>query len=261
VRPPQRDGHVISAEELAARRFFPSLSGRRGARVQLEDAFGRWRQVHPERFAPGGANPYLDPIVATEIVEEIHRAEGVDWSFGGYLEDRRTLLAGSYLDATGNFLHLGVDFHVAEGTPVVPGVPATVLLVDDDEDQDGGWGPRVFLRRVSQQGDDMAAVFAHLRAPRCRPGDVLGPADVFAEIGGPPCNGNWHPHLHLQLLRMSTFEEIFVNRSHELDGYGPPGKRRELASLFPDPLRMWSPRVRAGGDGKPLLTRTNKVNR
>jgi hypothetical protein len=239
VRLPHREGNVISPEETAARRFFPSLSGRRVARIQLEASFGRWRQAHPDRFVPGSPNPYLDPIVATEIVEEIHRAEGVEWSFGGYLEDRRNLLAGSYLDATGAYLHLGVDFHVPEGTPVVPGTPASVLLVDDDGDQDGGWGPRVFLRRASKQGDDMAAVFAHLRAPRCLPGDVLGPTDVFAEVGGPPFNGNWHPHLHLQLLRFSTFEEIFLKRSHELDGYGPPGRKHELASLFPDPLQMW----------------------
>jgi len=227
------------AEEISARRFFPSLSGRRVARIRLDAAYRRWRQAHPDRSVPGGPNPYLDAIAATEIVEEVQRARGAEWSFGGYLEDRRNLLAGSYLDATGNYLHLGVDFHVPEGTPVVPGVSVKVLLVDDDGDHDGGWGPRVFVRRASNEGDDLVAVFAHLRAPRCLPGDVLGPADVLAEIGGPPFNGNWHPHLHLQLLGHSTFEEALLRRSHELDGYGPPGKEHELASLFPDPLRWW----------------------
>ena len=226
-------------EETVARRFFPSLSGRRGVRIDLDTCYRRWAQVHPDRFAPGGPNPYLDPIVAAEILEGVQRAEDAEWSFGGYLEDRRNLLAGSYLDATGNYLHLGVDFNVPEGTPVVPGVPARVLLVDDDEDQDGGWGPRVFLRRTSKRSEDMVGLFAHLRAPRCVPGDVLGPTDVFAEVGGPPFNGNWHPHLHLQLLRFSTFEEILLERFHELDGYGPPGNKHNLASLFPDPLRRW----------------------
>jgi hypothetical protein len=114
-----------------------------------------------------------------------------------------------------------------------------VLRVDDDQDPAGGWGPRVVLRRRGRPGDDMVAVFAHLQAPRCQPGDVPGPADVIAEIGSPPRNGNWHPHLHLQLLHFATFEEIFVRRSHELDGYGPPARKRELAALFPDPLRHW----------------------
>jgi murein DD-endopeptidase MepM/ murein hydrolase activator NlpD len=229
----------VAVAEAAVRRIFPSLAGQRVVGIRLDTAYRRWARAHRDRCTSGGPNPYLDPIVAAEILAEIHRAAGAEWSFGGYLEDRRHLLAGSYLEATGNFLHLGIDVHVPEGTPVVAGVPARVLLVDDDQDPNGGWGPRVFLHRALQQGDDMVGVFAHLRAPRCRPGDVLGPTDVFAEVGGPPFNGNWHPHLHLQLLRVSTFKQLVIGRLDELDGYGPPAKKRELAALFPDPVRRW----------------------
>jgi murein DD-endopeptidase MepM/ murein hydrolase activator NlpD len=236
VTPPAPDA---AAPDSVARRFFPSLAGSRGAAVDMEAAFLRWRLAHPERFRPGRRNPYLDPAVAMDIMAEIHRLAGVAWSFGGYLEERRWLLAGAYLEAAKKFLHLGVDFHVPQGTPVVAGAPATVLLVDDDRDPDGGWGPRVLLRRRSQPGDDMVAVFAHLQVPRCHPGDELGPADVLAEVGGPPANGNWHPHLHLQLLRFSTYEGIFVAHSCDLDGYGDPARKDELARLFPDPLRSW----------------------
>src|SRR5574337_880279 len=105
---------AAAVEEAAARRLFPALAGRRGVRIRLDAAYRRWGRAHPDRSAPGGPNPYLDPTVAGEILEEIHRVEGAEWSFGGYLEDRRHLLAGSYLDATGNFLHLGVDVHVPE---------------------------------------------------------------------------------------------------------------------------------------------------
>lgn len=229
----------ITGEEASVRRFFPSLAGRRGARVQLDAAYRRWRHTQLPRPVPEGQNPYLDPIIAGKILEEIHRSEGVEWSFGGYLEDRRHLLAGSYLDATGHFIHLGVDVHVPEGTPLVCAVPAKVLLVDDDQDPDGGWGPRVFLRRLLAQDDDLVGIFAHLGATRCRPGDELAPSDVFADVGGPPGNGNWHPHLHLQLLHLRTFEKLVRGGLHGLDGYGPPAKKRELAALFPDPLRSW----------------------
>jgi murein DD-endopeptidase MepM/ murein hydrolase activator NlpD len=205
----------------------------------LDAAYRRWRRAHRERFTAGRSNPYLDPVVAGEFVEDVHRAAAAEWSYGGYLEDRRHLLAGSYLDATGSFVHLGVDIHVPAGTPVVAAVRAEVLRVDDDQDPDGGWGPRVFLRRASRPGDDMVGLFAHLQAPRCRAGDELGPGDVFAEVGGPPHNGNWHPHLHLQLLRLATFAALLAEELRGLDGYCRPAEKRETALLFPDPLRRW----------------------
>jgi len=221
------------------RRIFPSLADRPLAEVDMDAAYRAWSRAHPERFVPGGANPYLDPAVAVEVMDEIARLDGAWWFYGGYLEERRHILAGSYLEATGNFLHLGVDVHVPEGTPLAAGAPATVLRVDDDGDRDGGWGPRVFLRRSRGPADDTVAIFAHLREPRCAPGDVVGPEETFAEVGGPPHNGNWHPHLHLQVLRAATFEEAFVAGTRELDGYGAPAMRGELAALFPDPLRWW----------------------
>jgi peptidoglycan LD-endopeptidase LytH len=233
----RRTGAAV--EEASVRRLFPSLAGWRAAKIDLDAAYQRWRRTHPDRCVPGGPNPYLDPNIAGEIMDEIHRAESAAWSFGGYLEDRRHLLAGSYLDATGYFIHLGVDVHVPKGTPLAAGAPGTVLLVDDDQDQDGGWGPRVFLRRALAEDDDIVGIFAHLQAPRCRAGDEVGPAEVFAEIGGPPGNGNWHPHLHLQVLGIRTFEELLGDGLSRLDGYGPPGKKRELAARFADPLRAW----------------------
>jgi Peptidase family M23 len=235
---PTRRRAGSAAEEAAARRLFPALAGRPVVEIGLDAAYREWLLARPERRTPATPNPYLDPLVAQEIVEAVQRAAGAEWSYGGYLEDRRRLLAGSYLEATGNFLHLGVDVHVPAGTPVVAGVPATVLLVDDDQDPDGGWGPRVFLRR-SRPDDEMVGLFAHLRAPRCAAGEELGPADVFAEIGGPPDNGNWHPHLHLQLMRVATFAELVRRGLHELDGYGPPARKAALAALFPDALRSW----------------------
>jgi hypothetical protein len=213
--------------------------GAKCKRLDLDGLFVDWRARYPARFAPGGPNPVLDPAVFSELLEEAHEAAGVRWSYGGYLEDRRHILAGSYLDATRSYLHLGVDFNVPEGTPVVPSTPSKVMLVDDDADRNGGWGPRVFLRRAVEGRPDVVAIFAHLRAPRCRPGDELLPAQPFAVVGGPPSNGNWHPHLHVQLVRGDLFREMLLDRFQELDGYGHLSHRERLAIDFPDPLKGW----------------------
>ncbi len=227
------------AGEPAARRLFPALAGARCALVDMDAELVHWRRRHPELFVPGGPNPFLDPVVASGMLDEVHRLAGVGWSYGGYLEDRARLLAGSYLDATGGYLHLGVDFNVPQGTPVVAGIPSRVVLVDDDGDRDGGWGLRVFLRRTRPGWPDMIGIFAHLQAARCQPGDALAPDEAFAEVGGPPDNGNWHPHLHLQLLRAEDFQAILGEHFAALDGYGQASERAALAARFPNPLEAW----------------------
>jgi len=209
--------------------MFPGLRGSKSCYVNLDSEAVRLSAEHPELFA-GGGNPLLDPAVSQRMMDEIHHREGVVWSYGGYLEDRRHLLRGCYLEATGNFLHLGVDCTVPQGTQVAAGFAATVILVDDDQDRDGGWGPRVFLAFGG-----LVLIYAHLQNVAVSPGQELASGAVLAEVGGPPHNGNWHPHLHVQAIRAGLFQEVLVERFQELDGYGPPAARAALQKDFPDP--------------------------
>ena len=78
-------------------------------------------------------------------------------------------------------------------------------------------------------------MYAHLQDADVSPGQALEPGEVFAEVGGPPENGNWHPHLHVQAIRAELFHEILLERFRELDGYGHPDAISELRRVFPDP--------------------------
>jgi murein DD-endopeptidase MepM/ murein hydrolase activator NlpD len=210
--------------------MFPELQGEKHCSVNLEAEAVRWRNEHPELFR-AGANPLLDPAVCQSMIDEVHRRCGVAWSYGGYLENRSNLWRGSYLEATGNFLHLGVDCTAPQGTRVAVDFPAKVILVDHDPDRDGGWGTRVFLA-----SNGPVFVYAHLQQVRVEPGQALAPGEVFAEVGGPPENGNWFAHLHVQAIRTGLFHEILLERFQELDGYGHPDANTELQYDFPDPL-------------------------
>ncbi|MCE5308301.1 MAG: peptidoglycan DD-metalloendopeptidase family protein [Acidobacteriales bacterium] len=217
--------------------MFPELRGQTYCYVNLDAEAVRWNLEHPDLFA-GEGNPLLDPTVCQRMMDEVHRRCGVVWSCGGYLEDRSHLLRESYLKATGNFLHLGVDCTVPQGTRVAVDIPAKVILVDHDPDRDGGWGTRVFLAT-----EGLVLIYAHLQNVEVRPGQALEPGEVFTEVGGPPDNGNWHPHLHVQCIRSGLFHEILLERFHELDGYGPPAACSSLQQDFPDPqpyLKFWS---------------------
>ena len=217
--------------------LFPGLAGTTLARVNLDAEQFAFARHHPELFGNPAINPLLDPRVCQQMVHECHVTHGVDWSYGGYLEDRQHLWRGSYLSAKGTFLHLGVDFNVPQGTPVAVVEDSLVMLVDEDTDLDGGWGWRVFLKPSSARRLRIVQIFAHLQAVRVQPGDRLAPGTVFAEVGGPPHNGNWHPHLHIQAVREPHFQKILIERFSELDGYGHRSERSILRREFPDPLR------------------------
>jgi hypothetical protein len=62
---------------------------------------------------------------------------------------------------------------------------------------------------------------------------------IPAEVGGPPHNGNWHPHLHIQAVREPYFQEVLVERFNELDGYGSSAEKSLLRREFPDPLHRF----------------------
>jgi murein DD-endopeptidase MepM/ murein hydrolase activator NlpD len=205
-------------------------------RVNLDVEQAGFVRRHPGIFEGAGGNPLLDPAICQRMVDEVHCRKGVDWSYGGYLEDRRRLWRGSYLSATGAFLHLGVDFNVPQGTRIAAVEESTVVLVDEDGDRNGGWGSRVFLKPAALRRPGGVQIYAHLQNVRVAPGARLMPGTFFAEVGGPPDNGNWFPHLHIQGIRESYFHELLVSRFEELDGYGLPGERTLLRRDFPNPL-------------------------
>lgn len=217
--------------------LFPGLGGTFFCEVNLDEEAMRWRALYVDMFA-NGANPLLDPAVCQTFLDDLHARLGVEWSYGGYLENRRHLWQGSYLERSGNFLHLGIDFNVPRGTPVAAPRAAAAFLVDHDHDREGGWGQRVFLKLEGAPPDDLVLIFAHLQRAEVTPGTRLLRGEVFAEVGGPPDNGNWAPHLHVQVIPSDFLVDVFTERFAELDGYGPPTQVENLRVSFPDPLPL-----------------------
>ncbi len=128
--------------------------------------------------------------------------------------------------AQGFTYHLGIDFNVRESARVHSPTIGKVVQVWHDADTNGGWGGRLIIelkRRLYLVVAHLDRIFAG-EGQRVRQGQVLG------TIGGPPENGNWHPHLHVQLVR-GSFEDI--------DGYGELTVHNQR--VFPDPLLFWPP--------------------
>ncbi len=171
-------------------------------------------------------NPLLDPAYCAKWVASRAPAKSVDYTYGGYLEDRSFLWRGSYLTAETGFVHLGVDVNVPVGTPIYCPVPFRIVEAFIDPDQNGGWGSRL----VVQTERGALVVFAHIDFANLRLNDTRWAANTLIGFVAPETrNGGWFPHLHLQGLKS-------LDQLNGLDGYGRASRKN--AKLYPEPLSL-----------------------
>lgn len=214
--------------------LFPELRDKIFGYVNLNSAAEQWTQTRD--IASDQPNPLLDPKVCQAMVQDIHRQLGLDFSYGGWMEDRRSLWRGSYLDVDQKYLHLGTDFNVPPGTSVASDNAGVIVRVDTDVPVESGWGTRVVIRPDDQP---VFILYAHLAATiPCRVGMRVRAGDVFARVGRAPHNGGWFPHLHVQCIDADHFIELFKNDLQDLDGYGDPADIQRLSRVFMDPFRF-----------------------
>jgi hypothetical protein len=155
-------------------------------------------------------NILLDPRICQKWLELVHLLNGVDYSFGGYLESRSFLWRGHY-HKPDSFIHLGIDYNVPAGTVVRWPYVSEVVDSWHDPDQDGGWGGRIILRYAAMDSANPVSSVVHERftiighlepESMAKKGDIIRPKDsdrhFIGVVGEPNVNGNWFPHLHVQ---------------------------------------------------------------
>lgn len=191
-------------------KIFPTLNGKWAEANFNEEA---------KKFSPMLPKETEDctPENSSRLVDMWHRLHNVDYSFGGYLEDRSFIFRNKYHAERGTFIHLGIDYNVPAGTPV--NVPCPAIVVDRwaDSDQNGGWGGRVTLYLP---GQDFYMIFAHLAPDGLpMPGESLGHVydpEQVGVVGWERHNGGWFPHLHVQLVSRNYLK---THDMRTFDGY------------------------------------------
>lgn len=216
--------------------LFPELKNKKYRLIDINQEAINWMKQNRKLLPQNDINPFLTPSVVDKMLSDVHKNYSIDWSFGGYLENREYIWRDSYLKESGRFIHLGIDFNVPEGTKVATDNDAEIIIVDDDKDHDGGWGPAVILKPKLKICPEMLLIYAHLRNVKCKAGDLLNKGEIFAEVGSPPHNGGWYPHLHVQVIDVKYHtSEIAINLSN-IDGYGHKNNICNLKNMYPNPM-------------------------
>lgn len=199
--------------------------------VSLEQLAQVRREQFPREWAE--KSPFLDPGWCAQQLAAEHKRLGIDYSSGGYLENRSCVWSGSYLARDERFIHLGIDVNVPAGTLICADNEGHVVAVDTDCPEEYGWGTRVIVRLANEP---VYLVYGHLAArgiidknERVQPGSVLG------VVGDATCNGGWYPHVHVQAMTEATYHFHLVDALRNLDGYGRMSEQAMLAQQYPNP--------------------------
>jgi 4-aminobutyrate aminotransferase-like enzyme/Ser/Thr protein kinase RdoA (MazF antagonist) len=193
-----------------------------------------------------------DSTAWTRAVFDRMRDAGATLGVGRYDEPRRWYTSEAFRTNTDGgpewrTVHLGIDLFMPAGTPVLAPLDGTVVATRDNAGR-LDYGPTILLRH--QAGDaEFFTLYGHLApdALELEAGRRVRRGERIAAIGAPPGNGDWAPHLHLQIITdLLGYEGTFP-------GVARPSERAVWCSVSPDPnllLRLPEPGEAGGGGGR-----------
>ncbi|HSM61808.1 MAG TPA: aminotransferase class III-fold pyridoxal phosphate-dependent enzyme, partial [Longimicrobiales bacterium] len=160
---------------------------------------------------------------------------GATVALGRYLEPRGFYLTDAFAGRPSELperrtVHLGIDVFTAPGAVVRAPLPARVRSVRDNEGR-LDYGPTVILEHESPAGP-FWTLYGHLErasVEEVEAGAELAAGQPFARVGAFPENGDWPPHLHLQIAT------DLLDREGDFPGVAAPRELEAWASLSPDP--------------------------
>lgn len=176
-----------------------------------------------------------EPHLTPRIFDAMARA-GVDVSIGRYNEPRLIYTEGMFDTAENPLaerrtIHVGLDLFAVAGTPIYAPLGGTVhALAINDAPQD--YGGVIILRHETDDGTPFYSLYGHLShesIPKLAVGQLIKAGDEIATMGVAAENGNWPPHLHLQLV-----VDLFGLET-DFPGVGLASQRDVWRALCPDP--------------------------
>ena len=182
-------------------------------------------------------SPFVhNPMDFERMVLDYHKSLKVLYSLGGYGANRRRILRGFPGHAQNRYIYHALDINVPPGTPVCVDHDCEVVVVDTDHDEQQpavlGWGRRII---VAVPKFRLFLVYAHLSpGVHCSVKDKLKAGQLIGRVGTSKNNGQWYPHLHVQMLTPEGWD-YFHSRLHELDGYCTPAQLPLMRKWCPNP--------------------------
>ncbi len=165
------------------------------------------------------------------------RKAGAVAGAGGYDEARVIYATDAFAagDATAErrTVHIGIDLTLPTGSPIYAPLDGVVHGFEDAVAR-LDYGPVIVLRHEISGDEPLVfyTLYGHLERRSLEGlsiGQSIQAGERFAAIGAPPDNGDWWPHVHLQVI--TDMLDVPCN----FNGVAPASQRRTWLSLAPDP--------------------------
>ncbi|NLH76528.1 MAG: aminotransferase class III-fold pyridoxal phosphate-dependent enzyme [Acidobacteria bacterium] len=218
------------------------LEERRGSFAPVLDHDPRTAPVAVLDLSVGSRTLGADPaeLETPRLTETVRRAmaeAGAVVGVGRYDEARAVYTTGAFAAGAGGpaaerrTVHLGIDLSVPPGSAVRAPLDGTVRLVAENA-APKDYGPLVVLRHETPAGGEFFTLYGHLDAASVAglaPGRTVRAGEAFAAVGAPPRNGDWWPHVHVQIIL------DLLGLDADFPGVAAPGRRSLWTGLSPDP--------------------------
>jgi 4-aminobutyrate aminotransferase-like enzyme/Ser/Thr protein kinase RdoA (MazF antagonist) len=177
------------------------------------------------------------PDEAERLWDAIAAEAGVTLGIGAWGEARPVYSSDAFKSvfAPGlrRVVHLGLDLFAPAGTAVRTPLDGTVVdLFETDVPLD--YGHAVLLKH-EPEGHVFYSLWGHLAAQTVKDrklGERLKAGDVLGRLGQPGENGNWQPHVHIQLVTYAG------PKAADVIGAGEQEYLDLWRQLFPDPAQF-----------------------
>jgi len=231
-------------EYLATCSVAPLLAGMAGTTVFGVDLSAGSTTVRP---ADAGAAPARFDALIRSVVEGDTWAVGV----GGYGEDRLIYTTAAFAggDPAGDVgaerrtVHLGIDVWTHPGREVFAPLAGTVVVAHDNAAR-LDYGPVVVLEHRTDADTAFYTLYGHLARrtlDHVRVGAALAAGELLGWVGAPPSNGDWAPHVHVQVVL------DLLDLGQDYPGVCRASQRSAWLALSPDPQLL----VRLSPPGRP----------
>ncbi len=168
----------------------------------------------------------------TQLLDQVLAQSGATYGIGGYDEKRGWYARGEQFSQGTEVrsIHLGIDIWAPSTMPLYAPYDSIVHSVKDNALL-GDYGPTIILEH-SLEGETFYTLYGHLSRESLEgkaPGARISQGDLIGEIGAPPINGDWPPHLHFQIIL------DMLGKVGDYPGVAAESERERYLMLCPDP--------------------------